>query len=235
MAKTIKQKEINLLLALDRTQGKVSSEVSSKKIATIVVIAVIVLLIAGAAVYYFLTMSNLNKEKDEINSFVTDPYQLSQQQESATARDQAALMQGFAEVLAGAMDGIESYPDLSSAQLEQIVKLSGENVTLSNLSYDRSTGILSINGTADTAARVPLYVTKLRLCGVFSDIAYSGYSAGELIKETGGTTTDEEGNEVVDTKALKVYTFSITALVIAPGSTSAAPAVNDTEAGGGTR
>jgi hypothetical protein len=232
MAKTIKQKEINLLLALDRTQGKVSSEVSSKKIAIIVAIVVVVLLFAGAAVYYFMTVSNLNKEKEEINSFVTDPYQLSQQQESAEARDQAAVIQGLAEVLAGAMDGIESYPDLSSAQLEEIVTLSGENVTLSNLSYDRSTGILSINGTADTAARVPLYVTKLRLCGVFSDIAYSGYSAGELIQETGRTSTDEEGNEVVDTKTLKVYTFSITALVIAGGNE--APAADDTEAEGET-
>jgi hypothetical protein len=180
-------------------------------------------------VYYFLTVSSLNKEKEELTSFITDPYQLSQQQESAVARDQAAVMQGLAEVLAGAMDGIESYPDLSSAQLEQVVKLSGENVTLSNLSYDRSTGILTINGTADTAARVPLYVTKLRLCGVFSDIAYSGYSAGELLQEN-GTTTDEEGNEVVNTKALKVYTFSITALVIAPGNE--APAADATEAEG---
>jgi hypothetical protein len=230
MAKTIKQKEINLLLALDRSQGKASSEVSSKKIAIIIAIAVVVLLFAGATAYYFVTISKLNAEKEEINSFITDPYQLSQQQESATARNQAAVMQGLAGVLAGAMDGIESYPDLSSAQLEEIVNLSGENVTLSNLSYDRSSGILSINGTADTAARVPLYVTKLRLCGVFSDIAYSGYSAGELMQESGTTSTDEAGNEVVDTKTLKVYTFSITALVIAPGSE--APAADDTEAEG---
>jgi hypothetical protein len=237
MAKAIKQKELNLLTALDRAQDKGSRRsTKNSTIIVIIVIVAIVLILAGLTVYYFMTVTKLNEEKAEITAYLTDPYTLQQQQESAQARDQAAIMQAQSDALAGAMDSIQSYPDLTSLQLDQIMELSGENVDLSRFSYDRSTGILTLEGTADTAARVPLYVTKLRICGIFSDIAYSGYSAGEVFQTIGSAYIDDEGNEVTDSKTLKVYTFNITALVLAPSEVAELPAEDaeeDAEEAGG--
>jgi hypothetical protein len=232
MAKAIKQKELNLLLALERTQGKSSNKSTRKIVIVIIIVVVLVLIFGGLTAFYFMTVEKLKEDKAAITEYLTDPYNLQQQQDAATAMNQATAMQQRSDALAGAMDSIQSYPDLSSAQLEQIMKLSGENVDLSRIAYDRATGILTLEGTADTAARVPLYVTKLRICGIFSDIAYSGYSAGEVLKNAGATYIDDEGNEVMDSSTLKVYTFNITALVLASVEAEETPLVLTEEAGG---
>jgi predicted negative regulator of RcsB-dependent stress response len=217
MAKAAKNRELNLLLALDRSKIKSSS--GSNVWILVLVIIIVILAFAAAAVYYFLETSNLQNEKDTSLVYLNDPITQAAYDESNRAQLEATQMQSESSELAGAIANLKTYPSLTSNQWKKLFRIAGGRVDLSGFSYDRTTGLLTFAAQTTSATRVPIFVAELRTSGIFADVAYEGYSGGttiDTIIEDG--PVDEEGlpTQISTTIANTSFSFNVTCLVKPP-------------------
>jgi hypothetical protein len=210
MAGVKKNKELNLLTALDRGRQR-------KKIGkgAIVVVALIAVIVAAVGLFFAYTLEEtdtLTERRDRALAYVDDPETQAQYNESLANQQEARTATIRSETLTGAIDAINSYPDLTGDDYKKLYRIAGGNVQLSGLTYDRTTGGLSFGATCGAATRVPIFIAALRSCGLFSDVAYSGYSGGSRTVP-GETQTLEDGTEVTTQITVAEYSFSVNCVV----------------------
>ncbi|MDR1042868.1 MAG: hypothetical protein LBL54_03090 [Clostridiales Family XIII bacterium] len=206
MARTKKNKELNLLAALDR--GKQRQKAGKGVVA---LIAVVVVLAAGVGLFLMYTINEgdgFTERRDAALAFVDDPGTKAQYDESIANQREASRSQSRADALTGAVESINSYPDMSGDDFKTTFKIAGKQVNLSNISYDRSTGILSFDAKCGSAEHIPVFIADLRSSGVFFDVYYDGYSGGSY---TVAGEPDEDG--AVKNSVVTEYSFSVTCLV----------------------
>jgi hypothetical protein len=210
MAGVKKNKELNLLTALDR--GKQRRKIGA---GAIVLVALIALVVASVAVFFVYTIGEtekLTERRDRALAYVDDPEIQAQYTESLANQQEAKTAKIRSETLINAVDAINSYPDMSGEDYDKLYRFAGKNVSLSGLSYDRTTGRLSFGATCESATRVPLFIAALRACGMFRDVEYSGYSGGSRTVP-GEPKTLEDGTEVETQITVMEYSFSVNCVV----------------------
>jgi hypothetical protein len=206
MARTKKNKELNLLAALDR--GKQRKKAGKGVVFVVTLVVAVVAVVALFLVYTIGEVDKLTERRDAALAYVEDPGITSQYDESVSDQQAAKAAQARADALVSAADSINTYPDMSGADFKKLFNTSGKNVTMSNISYDRSTGILSFEARCGSAERIPAFVAALRSSGIFSDVYYDGYSGGSY------TVAGEQSEDGTSTnKVVTEYSFSVTCLV----------------------
>jgi hypothetical protein len=206
MARTKKNKELNLLAALDR--GKQRKKAGKGMIAIIAIVAV---LAAAVALFFMYTINEgdaFTERRDAALAFVDNPETKAQYEASIANQQTARQSQGRANALVGAVDAINTYPDMSGDDFKALFKIAGKKVDMSNISYDRSTGTLSFEAKSGSAERIPVFIAALRSSGVFSDVYYNGYSGGSY--SVAGNVA-EDGT--VENSVVTEYSFSVTCIV----------------------
>ncbi|MDR1797175.1 MAG: hypothetical protein LBR44_06965 [Clostridiales Family XIII bacterium] len=171
----IKQKDINLLAALEKIEAK---EAKAKR-ASPVPAAVLAAVVCGLGVFWFYQgaeVSGLKVEQARAEAFLAENE--GQVQATNQALSDAENMRAQAEAMKTITSAVESYPDLSSDQLRRVFEVASGRATLENISYDRSTGELSFGARTSTASGVSLFVAQLRQTGMFAEVTYDGYSGG---------------------------------------------------------
>jgi hypothetical protein len=224
MARTIKNRELNLLLAMDR--GKQRRK-AGKGTAALIVFAVA--LAAAVAVFYIHTASQANSLTERIgavNAYMQNPETQQLSEEAQRGIDAAEKSKAKADVAASAVDSIDSYPDLSASDLKTVFKLAGKNVDMDGISYDRQTGEFSFTGICRSATRIPIFIAALRSTGIFSSVAYEGYTGGTYTVP-GKPVKTSDGALLPTQVTVNEYTFSVTCTV----NTAAQRAAQDAEAG----
>lgn len=215
MAKTIKQRDLNLLLALDRSRVKPVRR--RKHFLAISVLALILLLFAAGGAFYFLRIGEMIDEREALRGYINDPGHQSDldaanalSSESAASKDKAdALTQFFANE--------NSYPDLSGEQLMQALALTDNQINITHVDYDRRNGVLTLTGVSSTTTRISLYAAGLHNSGIFSEINYEGYSGGTYTK-TGDPKLNPDGTITIPQYTFTEYRFSLNCRLTPPAA-----------------
>jgi len=239
MAKAIQYKDINLIAAMDRRHQKAKAE-KATAIRLPILVLVLVALLLGFAYYYLYTNTNdLDEQKESLNLFLNDPRTIADYNESFRAQAEAVRMITQADELEKVLLDLSSYPDMYGGDFHLIYEYAGDRIDISGVSYSRLSGVLSFDAECVTVTGVPIFVSQLRMSGIFADIKYEGYTEKITTTTTTGTTVrewvaelgadnkpmlDAAGNEMgfwqettpTTTTVHKSYLFAITALVNAP-------------------
>jgi hypothetical protein len=227
MAKVAKNRELNLLLALDRSKVRTSGGSGAKLI--ILLIIIVILAFAAAAVFYFMETSELEDQKNTSEVYLNDPTVQAAYDESNRAQAQAMQMQAESSELVSAIANLKTYPDIRSSQWKKLFRIAGGRVTLSGFAYDRTTGLLTFAATTESGpTRIPIFIAELRTSKIFSDVTYEGYAGSttpatppeyEMIidPETG---LEEQGPPIPGTGApeSRTYAFNVSCLVKPPAA-----------------
>jgi hypothetical protein len=212
MARYKKTKELNLLTALDR--GKRRRRPGN---AAIAIIVLIVAMGAAATFFYIHTADETDKlvaRRDAALSYVDNPETKAQYKEAVANLQRAQEAQDRADGIVGAAEAINTYPDMTGGDYEKLFGIAGKKVDLSNITYDRTTGILNFDAMCRSAERIPTFIASLRSCGIFSDVYYEGYSGGAYtISEE--RQSEEDGSVIQSQTTVNEYSFSVTCLVTA--------------------
>ena len=217
MAKSIKQKDLNLLLAM--SQGTTKKSLNSMTILLIFLIVIVIAAVAAFLVFLNMEAKALEDEKQTIQMFTEDPNVIAQYNESIQAQGEAQRMTAQSEQLRQVLLGISSFPDLDSSAYYEIYRIASSRVTISDLAYDSTTGLLTFNAASDTASGVPIFIAQLRYTELFEDIQYAGYA--EQTANVPGSTTIDPVTGVSTTTSVEVseFTFAVTCLAKAPTPT----------------
>jgi hypothetical protein len=211
MAKTIKQKDINLFNSLDFAKAKKKAGGGFR---LAILLSILILVIIGGLYYLdYQTLSQLREENDELRSYTEDAKVLADFQKAQELQAQAQAATAKAGVIAGAVDNLKTYPDFTASEISHLAALEDKNAEILSTSYDRATGILTISGTTPEPATVAYFAAQLRISGLFDDVSYSGYAVGEIQHQSDPVTDPDTGEETVTVTTETVASFSITALV----------------------
>lgn len=90
-------------------------------------------------------------------------------------------------------DHMSSYPKLGSAVIDGVFTASGAYVSIESLSYDQSTGVISIALTTPYVTQSDQVIRRLKATGLFDDVGYAGYTSElEALSPVPETTTPKE-------------------------------------------
>ncbi|MDR3305838.1 MAG: hypothetical protein LBS85_07455 [Clostridiales Family XIII bacterium] len=218
MARAIKQKDINLILAMDRKAGDTSGKAGGR-VLILVIILIIVLCGAGYS-FYYTEMNVLKGQAETVELYLNDPTVQAAYEASFAAQDQARRMTAAMEELTSVLINLSGYPDMNGEQFAEIYGFAGTRVALTGMTYNRSSGVLQFNAACDTVTGVPIFITQLRMSGIFSDVQYQGYT--EVVTSIPGQpivdVDPETGVETITPTTIekKAYNFSVSCLVKHP-------------------
>ncbi|MDR3308179.1 MAG: hypothetical protein LBS58_04705 [Coriobacteriales bacterium] len=206
MAKPIKQKDMNFLAILDKRANKKPLGLG----AVLVPVAFIALLVLGGFYYWQAETAarDLQATAKDIQSYLDNPHTQDQVDLARRARSEAGEVRALADTVAVPVENLATYPDITSAALGTIFYIASWNVELSDFSYDRETGQLSFLATCDYATGVPIFVGRLRSCGVFDDVTYDGYD-GTVTKTREIIVTGKDGATSYETESYETFAFYV--------------------------
>jgi len=239
MARAVQYKDINLIAAMDRKQLKAKAEKGTAIRMPIFVLILVALLLGYAYYYLYTNINDLEEQKVDISLYLNDPITLADYNESFRAQEDALRMVTQARELEQVLMNLSSYPDMYGGDFHLMYEYAGERIDISGVNYSRLTGVLAFNAECDAVTGVPIFVSQLRMSGVFADVKYEGYSERILSTTTEGKTIrewipdlgadgepmyDANGNQMgywqettpTSTTTSKSYVFAVTALVKAP-------------------
>ena len=239
MAGAVQYKDINLIAAMDRKQKKAKAE-KATAIRLPILILILVALLMGVAYYYLYTNTNeLEEQKEYLSLYINDPITIADYNASFKAQAEAERMITQANELENVLLNLSSYPDMYGGDFHLIYEYAGERILISGVNYTRATGVLAFDAECVAVTSVPIFVSQLRMSGVFTDVKYEGYAERITSTTTQGKTIREwipelgaDGEPLYDanenqlghwqettpetTTTSKSYVFAITALVKAP-------------------
>lgn len=210
MAKILKQKDINLLLVLEK--GGSSSAEAQKRKKILLILAIIILVVAAVAGFYFFKIMGLNNQKEEALSYVQDPAVQSAYSEANAQKEKLTAVEERAEKLQSLLTTIDGYPKMNSKKFSQIYGYAGGRIEISAIQYDSSNGTLFFEAKSGSATGVPIFVAQLRMSGIFEDVTYEGYT-NTPIEEVTGTTVNPDGSVTDNITTQDQYTFNVNCLV----------------------
>lgn len=206
MAKILKQKDINLLVALEK--GGTSSAEAMKRRKILIILLAVVVLIGAAAGVYFIQIMNINNHIEEAKIYIDDPMTVAAYNEAKQKKDASDQMKKQADWIQGLIFTLNSYPDISSKEFSQIYGYAGSRVEITGAEYDGSIGVITFTAKSNSATGVPIFVAQLRMSGIFTDVAYEGYTNNEETTSL-GTTISPDGSIVENTETTNKYAFNV--------------------------
>ena len=236
MAGSMKNRDINLIAALDRRR-RIAKEERIVAVRLPILVLVLALLLLGAARYYIVTdAARLGELKEASVLYLNDPSTIADYEDSLRLQKEATGMVAQKDELGQALLNLSSYPDLTGSDFHKIYGCAGDKVEISNVSYRRGTGVLSFNARCESVTGVPAFVAQLRGSGAFADIRYEGYTEeiethtvpvadtwGPLMDENGHHILNEDGSQKegwikhpAKVSYTKSYVFAVSALARAP-------------------
>lgn len=206
----LKQKDINLLLALEK--GGTSSAEAMRRKKILIILAAIILVIAVVAGLYFIKIMSLNNEKEEALLYIEDPVVISAYADANDKKQAASTATERENWLQSLLTTIDGYPKMNSKKFSQIYGYTGSRIEILGIEYDTPTGTLTFEASSDSATGVPIFVAQLRMSGLFDDVTYEGYT-NTPEQEVTGTTVNPDGTVTDNVVTHEKYTFNVNCLV----------------------
>ncbi|MDR1421908.1 MAG: hypothetical protein LBI64_03475, partial [Coriobacteriales bacterium] len=206
------KKDINLYRVMT-TKGKKAPVLP-------ILVTLLVIVALGAALYsgflYFsTTAADLTAQRDELDRYVHSSRTGAAYQESQNYQQLANSMAELAGSVKNTLVALSSYPDVSYETYTKIMELAGWDIVITDLSYDRRSGILSFSVSSEGVSNLPRFVAALRATGLFADIQYRGYVKSTYSEIISQNTTDE-GLTTTNYAIVAEYAYSIQCQILTP-------------------
>jgi hypothetical protein len=211
MAKKIKQRDINLLAAMDRSGS--DGSILEKRPARYIVPGVILMTIATIIVLYFAQTADLIQEKNKLNRWLETPETKTAFEKATRLRDEAAEATQKVALADKLIRSLSACPDLKGDDILSIYKMAGDAIEIFGFRYDRADRILTLNAQCKNPARAPIFVAKLRADGPFENISYSGYTGSEFVTQGTPQVDAETGDVSPGYITNQVYLFTVIGIV----------------------
>jgi Tfp pilus assembly protein PilN len=215
MAKTIKQRDLNLLLALDKSRAKPARH--RRYFLVIAVLALVLLILAAGGAFYLLRIGEMVDERETLSNYINDPARQSDLAAANALSNESAAIKNRVDALTQFLGNESSYPDLSGEQLMQALALTDAQINITHVDYDKRSGVLILTGVSSTTTRISLYATGLHNSGIFSEISYEGYSGGTYTK-TGDPQLNPDGTITIPQYIFTEYRFSLSCRLTPPAT-----------------
>jgi len=161
-------------------------------------------------------------ELDALNAEIESTEMVTEYAEAQTIEAELTALTSYYNELQNGQDYANGYPDINSDKITTLETL-GSGITLSSISYESSSGTMSVSAKAASVFDAAIYVGQLLKSGLFQDISYTGYAISEGSTETNTeTATAEDGStyeSTTTTTTPDTYGFSIEC-VLKPGVVS---------------
>jgi len=139
--------------------------------------ALYVAVLAAASGYLWMEVSRVEKDIDEINSYISSPAIIQKRGELDDMLKRTAQYNDVARQAEAKNTWEGSLPKASSSMLDKIVLLHGVDVTVTGFEFDESTGIVRVNAFCADASVSSDYVDALYKSGVARNVHYQGYGS----------------------------------------------------------
>ncbi|MDR2610883.1 MAG: hypothetical protein LBC58_05450 [Clostridiales Family XIII bacterium] len=172
-----RRKDMDLLHANEGPHNKPPRRIKRFRVraATISVAALIVI---ALGTFYLAQTAHLQDEKTSAIAYMENDEVQRDYDTAKAAIKTTTDANEVSQALEDAMRNMETYPQLTLAQLKQIQDIAAVQKTeLSSIAFDKTTGILTLSCATQSATQVPIFISSLRSSGLFKDIAYDGYTA----------------------------------------------------------
>ena len=169
------KKDINLLAAMRHGEQR------ARRITVLLPVAIFLLfgvLVLASSLWFVGTVGRLTSQRDQLHQYLESERANSSEQQADGLKAQADEMQAQANEVSGNLLNLSTYPDIYREQFTVIYSLAGEDVEISNIAYDRRSGVLSFSASSFSVRRMPEFVKSLRDSGIFADVQYEGYVLG---------------------------------------------------------
>ena len=212
MAKTIRQKDINLLAALEKASGS-SAEAVKRRNMFVLLLGAVALIVIGALLYFF-TVMGLNNEKETYLAYIDDPQIRAAYNDAREKSNVTSSMVNNAQWLQELITTIDGYPDMNTKKFSQVEDYAKKRVRIIGVEYDDTSGALTFKGETESATSVPIFVNQLRTSGLFDDVAYEGYTDHRQ-EQPMGTSLMPYGSIAQNNLVLKTYLFNVSCQLMA--------------------
>lgn len=176
MAKDKKQKDINLILALDSKQ-RAAKAATKSAIRRPVFALVVVLILMGYGYYYLYTeTASAQEDKEIVTYYLKDPATMDEFDKALRSHERASFMLTRRAEVGQTLLNLSSYPDMTAEYFHKIYEYAGGGIEISDVTYRRDTGVLTFTADCNTVTGVPDFVAQLRTCAFFEDVRYAGYT-----------------------------------------------------------
>ncbi|MDR2156931.1 MAG: hypothetical protein LBO81_04020 [Clostridiales Family XIII bacterium] len=212
MAKTLRKRELNLLLAMDG--NKVKTAATGKRTAVLALLLFVLLLIAAAAVLFFLKVAEFNDGKEKLQLYLEESE--TAYAEAVRVGRRAEEMRAQATRIEGTATNLAGYPKLTGENLVRLFALAGDSVRLFDVKCDGMSGQFSFSAECGDATRIPIFLAELRGSDLFGDVTYEGYT-GTSFTVSGAPTIRADGSVTSNESTGRKFTFHVRGLLVAPG------------------
>jgi len=167
------------------------------------------------------TILNAKKqsELDTLNTAIESTEMVTEYAEAQTLEAEITALTTYYNELQDGQDNANGYPDINADKIATLETL-GNGITLNSLSYESSSGTMSVSATAASVFDAATYVGQLLKSGLFQEVSYTGYTISEGSTETTTeTVTADDGSThelTTTTTTPDTYGFSIEC-ILKPG------------------
>lgn len=182
----LKQKDLNLLKAYERRNKEEKIKPWMKY-----AIVPIGLLMIVVGIYAYITWDNHSIEQNtlEINAQIA---KLEEEQSQGNKQEKFTELQSLRTTynnMQRLYEHMNSYPDLGSHVIDGVFIACGNYVSIDTLSYDLSTGSITISVTTPYVSQSDQVIRRLKETGLFDDVGYQGYTSEQVTQEQNTTPT----------------------------------------------
>lgn len=198
-----KKKDINFLETYKRSQ-KPKAAFSIKNKTAIPPLIIVGIMIMGFIAFTIINY-NVDRAYKKADKYINDQTNVSLYSEAQKLDTELQAINSQLTVLNDNRKAMESHPTINSDKIYQAVNL-GNNIVVSNTTYDWTNGGLSITATAPNEFAAAEYISELNATGLFSKIEYEGYSLNAGSVSTSTSTTTQSGTAAATPSAAVVVT-----------------------------
>jgi hypothetical protein len=171
-----KGRDFEFLNLLEEFHGKPRGR-SRFTFKTISISAAALILISFGA-FYMIQTAQLQDDKTAISAYLNNADVKADYAAVSDAKSQIEHADKTTALLEGATKNLDGYPNLTSKQLEQITAIGKTQKTkVMSINFDKSNGAFTMNCVSESATYIPVFISGLRDCGLFTDVSYNGYKS----------------------------------------------------------
>lgn len=171
----VNAKDLNLMERLTAKKDDNSSGTPAiLKYAPLLLTAVV---FGGVMAFMLITYNAKNNNLNDIWAYINDTKIIEEYARARKISDENNALGVAMSELNGNLEAIKSYPKLNKEVIDKVKATSNSTFTINSYSYSETTGVLKIGARASSENYMPEAVQKLRNTGVFTNIAYTGYTS----------------------------------------------------------
>jgi len=142
------------------------------------ILAGLTAVLACPVVYFLLQTASVDADITELNDYLTSETLVAKSEELDRIIEQSSYYASICNKFKEKKEAESSEASVSNEMLDLITQTSGDRVSVNQLNFQKSTGMIRVNGSSATETDSAEYVESLKKNDAIKSINYTGYSYG---------------------------------------------------------